>query len=406
MDGNYRSDRTNSNGSWRSYLLLSALLIAFFAALSWSVDHRSTIGRLVFLSVLLVVGFVGRHLFIVPRPASTSAGAIVMACGIFINGAIVRFPFLDRRLAVGLSLILLALWALIACEYLRSLLDGTLVERHLSDPVGVFAVGTWVAGTSMCGLTLAHRLPDWLPFVRVLLGLNILLWGFYLVQAFKNFVVLLRAKGWRTVHGVLLLSTVSTQSIVILSVTVWGNASLLGNGARIVIALGAVLYVAALTMIGFRYLSDLRSVDISRDWTSTNCIIHGAMSITGLACCVTDVVPVRLVLVIWLWVLLWFVIVEVIEVLRTIARTRRMGIIRAVWVYSPTQWARNFTFGMLYAFTLNFHLESTLTGGSLTLLESIRSAVLLCGAWVVLALLVYETLLALSSSYSIRRSAR
>lgn len=402
-----QSDTTTPEGRTRSYLVLAVLLLAAFGALFWPQTAHLLAGDMIRLAVLLVTLVVWRRLFMAPSPASTSAGAIVMACGIFINGAIVRFPFLDHRLARGLALLVLAVWALIAWEYVKSLVEGTLAERHLSDPVGVFAVGTWVAGTSVCGVALSHRLPDWVPFFRVLLGLNIVLWGFYLVHAVGSFIVLLLGKGWKKAHGVLLLSTVSTQSIVILTVDAWGHTPLIDAAARVVILIGAIFYVTALAMIGLRYLSVLRSVDLSQDWTNTNCIIHGAMSITGLASCVSGVVPARLVLIVWLWALAWFVIVEAIEVLRMIARTGRMGLMRAIWVYSPTQWARNFTFGMLYAFTLNFHL-GTLggTGAGRGVLVLLRTGILRYGAWVVLAVLVYEIFLGLSSSFSMRRAAR
>ncbi|HEX7057296.1 MAG TPA: hypothetical protein VF260_08910, partial [Bacilli bacterium] len=144
-------------------------------------------------------------------------------------------------------------------------------------------------------------------------------------------------------------------------------------------------------LVARRYLAVSRW-NVADDWQNTNCIIHGAMSITGLASVLSGAVGGGIVLTIWLWVLFWFVIVESVEIWRIGARTRKYGLAGAIGVYNVTQWSRNFTFGMLYAFTMFFDLGKTRYGG-IPFLMRLHEGVLAAGKWVVLFFLVYEIVL-------------
>jgi hypothetical protein len=154
------------------------------------------------------------------------------------------------------------------------------------------------------------------------------------------------------------------------------------------ILLGVLFYIVSFSLIARRYACEGRGVDLDRNWFNTNCIIHGAMSITGLASAVSGVVSSNLILLIWLWVIFWFVIVEIIEIIRAVKRIRLYGFADALLVYDPTQWSRNFTFGMLYAFTLNFDLTRSVAADSF--LQSLHTGLLDYFAWVVLVLLLAE----------------
>lgn len=59
-------------------------------------------------------------------------------------------------------------------------------------------------------------------------------------------------------------------------------------------------------------------------------------------------------LLLWIWVIVFFILVEEIELIRAILRMKKHGIMQGVGSYHVSQWSRNFTFGMLYAFTVNF----------------------------------------------------
>ncbi|BCJ87249.1 hypothetical protein skT53_22340 [Effusibacillus dendaii] len=55
-------------------------------------------------------------------------------------------------------------------------------------------------------------------------SVNVLLWIIYLFQAFRNFRMIIREKLWDQVHGGILLTCVTTQSIVIAGSSLFGSA--------------------------------------------------------------------------------------------------------------------------------------------------------------------------------------
>lgn len=317
----------------------------------------------------------------------TGSGAIVMAGGIFINGAIVEFPPLDD-LACSFTLILFLLFLFLAASYLADVLQGRAFATHFANPVGCFAVGTWIAGTSVCGVALCQRLPDWKPLVQVMVIGNLGLWLYFAYRAMGSFIQFFLDESKQKVHGVLFLSTVSTQSIVIVWKAAFGDSSIYRFVAPWAILLGVVFYVVSFYLIARRYAREGSDFNLDRDWFNTNCITHGAMSITGLATTVCGVVPPSLTLLIWLWAISWFVIVEAVEIARAARRISLYGFAEGFLVYDPTQWSRNFTFGMLYAFTLKFDLSLSVTAGSSLLV--FREALLDSLAWVVLVFLLVE----------------
>jgi hypothetical protein len=318
----------------------------------------------------------------------TSSGGIVMATGIFINGAIVHFPFLNQALARSLTVILFVLLLFIAGSYFIDAVQGKIFKAHFADHVGCFAVGTWIAGVSVCGVALCGRLPDWKPLVQVLVIGNIGLWFYFVYRALVSFIQFFSTEAWRKVHGVLFLSTVSTQSLVIVWKAAFGESSAYRLVAPWVIMLGVIFYFVSFYLVARRYISEGIHIDLDGGWFNTNCITHGAMSITGLASAVSGVVLPDLILLIWLWAVSWFIIVEIIEIARVAKRGRLYGLAGGFLIYDPTQWSRNFTFGMLYAFTLNFDLSQSVPPGSFLL--SLHQMVLTYFAWLVLVLLLIE----------------
>ncbi len=348
----------------------------------------STSFELLRTSLLAGLFLLIRFLFMKNIPSPTGSGAIVMGIGIFINGAILQFSFLNKELAPSLTLILFLLLVFIAGSYGMDVVRGKLFQAHFANPIGSFAVGTWIAGTSVCGIALCQRLPDWKPFVQLLEIGNIGLWLCFVYHAVQNFRRFFTTESWQKVHGVLLLSTVSTQSLVIVWKAAFGTSVFYRLAAPWMILLGLLFYIVSFSLIVRRYACEGRGIDLDKSWFNTNCIIHGAMSISGLASAVCGVVPANLILLVWLWVISWFVIVEIIEIIRAVKRIRLYGFADALLVYDPTQWSRNFTFGMMYAFTLNFDISQSAAANSF--LRPVHGAMIHYFAWVVLVLLLFE----------------
>jgi hypothetical protein len=317
----------------------------------------------------------------------TGSGAIVMAIGIFINGAIGHFSSLNHDFAQVLTIGLFLGFLFIAFSYAADAWKKRIFVAHFENHLGRFAVGTWIAGTSVCGVALCQRLPDWRPLVQFVVIGNIALWLYFVTKVLGSFLEFARG-AWRKVHGVLFLSTVSTQSLVI----VWKAAFGAGRGYALfapwLISLGLVFYVLSFVLILRRYIHDGSGIDLDSGWFNTNCITHGAMSITGLASAVSGLVPPNLILLIWLWAVSWFIVIESIEIARAVRRVSLHGWAGGLLIYDPSQWSRNFTFGMLYAFTLNFDIAKNSAAASF--LVVLQQVILRYFAWIVLILLLLE----------------
>lgn len=350
--------------------------------------------------LIFCIYFTIRKYILKPSPSDTPAGAIVMASGIFINGAMKNIKPLENNFSQLSAMVLLLLWIFIWASFLETVIKGSLNEIHLKNPIKSFAIGTWVAGTSVCGVAVYQRLPG-LAFVSyILFFIAAAVWLFYIGVIIKGYKSIFSKGLQNKVHGVLLLSTVSTQSIVVIWSTIF-NKNYLIYASRVMIILGIFFYVTAFILIIKRYLFT-KSWTIEDDWQNTNCILHGAMSITGLASVASGAVVGNLIAVIWLWVLFWFIVVEVIEIVRIIKRIQKYGFIKGIAVYDVTQWSRIFTFGMLYAFTMRFDLRNVSYSGNFMFV--LQSFILRYGTLVMVLILIIEGILFINSNHKLKIS--
>jgi hypothetical protein len=335
-----------------------------------------------------------RRFLLRAAPTPTAAGSAVMAIGIFGLSALPQIAGglagAIQPLAVGLCV----LWGCIAASYAAAYLEGAFAA-HVEPPVGRFAIGTWVAGTAMLLRLLLLGAPEW-RVLAVLLGLlAAIVWLWFLAVAAKA----LRAVGERSSHtlvsSVVLLATVSTQSLALVVFDLAPEPQLFRWAALCLIALGAAFYVVGAALV---LRSHVRATGwtLADDWDSANCILHGAMSITGLAVVLWQAAPTSVALALWLYVLCVFAAVEAAELARLWTRLRRYGWRRGVFTYGVAQWSRIFTFGMFHAFTVALAQQPDGSGG-IAWVAAAQSAVLACGPYVVLGLLVVEIALYLDA---------
>src|SRR5690606_37024190 len=156
---------------------------------------------------------------------------------------------------------------------------------------------------------------------------------------------------------------------------------------------GGIFYLAGAAIVVRSHLR--RPWSLKDDWDNTNCVLHGALSITGLALVLSGAQVQQATLVLWLCVLGIFVAVEAIEAVRLVLRVRAYGWRRGAFTYDDTQWSRNFTFGMFYAFTLALAGQTR----AQTRLDPVLSLVLAWGHYVVLMLLLVEVLVYLNDRF-------
>ncbi|WP_281975185.1 hypothetical protein [Halobacillus litoralis] len=314
------------------------------------------------------------------NPAS---GAIVMALGVFLQGAMNHF--LNQTAGRWFVFAYLLLSIAIYSKLFRQVFQKGFLTSLLKNPVNSFVLGSWIAGFSVLSIVLERYLPLLHFMVAALAVVNSLLWVMFLYICFMNFKQLWARPAFHATHGVVLLSAVATQSVVIL----WNELfpSLPDIFSLSAFALGGLFYIGGLILIFKRYLETDWS--LTEDWTNTNCIIHGGLSITGLAIVSTKMFQGEILLYYWMLVLIIFCLVEGLEVVRAIKRIRQKGWRKGVFSYNVSQWSRNFTFGMFYAFTMVMHENASYKKHLYDFHEHFLSV----WAWVVLIALVIEIVL-------------
>jgi hypothetical protein len=329
----------------------------------------------------------------------TSTMAAVMALGIITQG--VLYNFFGSRSYFGvyekiLSVINLSLWSSFSFSFLLSIFKKKFREIHYSNPINRFGIGTWVAGTSICAILIAKQLTEWAFIANALAGFIFFLWLIYIGICIRAFFDVYDKRLTKNAHGILLLSTVSTQSIVLLMSAVYKDVPYVID--LIFISIGLGFYLLSTFIIIKRYSTTYHSWSIEKDWNNTNCILHGALSITGLACIKSNLPGGHGIIVIWLCAAIAFLIVESLEIYRLYKRIKSLGLKKRIFVYDTSQWSRIFTFGMFYTFTF-------LIAPRLSVISDIQNMISTLGIWVIVILFLIELFLCFSYLYQTNRNS-
>jgi hypothetical protein len=337
------------------------------------------------------VGFAVRPLLARAPAIPAAAGSAIMALGIFGLAALQQIPFATAA-TQPLAIASLVLWAILAGSYGAAALKGTLRSR-IGRPAGTFAIGCWVAATAVLLELIVLAVPEWRPLALALGALAAAIWLWFLKVAAEDVGAAVRAATRAPMPGAVLLATVSTQSLALAALALFPDAPFrpLAEG---LVALGGGLYVAGAALVVWSHVR-APGWTLADDWDNSNCILHGAMSITGLAVVSWRIGSPALAVALWLYVLAVFVVVEAIEIARLAARVAACGWRRGAFAYRVSQWSRNFTFGMFYAFTLA--LSQSMPSPEASWVGWLQRPVLAYGPYAVLAFLLIEVALFLGS---------
>ncbi|GAB3061351.1 TDT family transporter [Virgibacillus ainsalahensis] len=314
------------------------------------------------------------------NPAS---GSIIMALGIFLYGAIEGFPYLNQVFGELFTIVLVIIGMVIYTVLTRQFFHKHFLVPFLNNPVNSFVMGSWIAGVSVLCNVVTKYFPEISRVVQVTAIINTVFWVLFILYCVYNFKQLWKRPSRHSIHGVILLSTVATQSLVIVWVELFPFISDIVVISAI--SLGLLFYLGGILLIGFRYISE-KQWSLSEDWTNTNCIIHGALSITGLAIVASQLASALFIMIFWLIVFILLIIVETLEVMRAIKRVSKLGWKKGILTYNISQWSRNFTFGMFYAFTMMMH-ENPYYMNSM---YHFHEGFLTLWAWIVLVTLIGE----------------
>lgn len=316
--------------------------------------------------------------------AETVSGAIVMALGVFsLNVGPQLFP--DNRWYKALAFLTIIIWAFLIVSYIASVLTGNFKKLHYDHPIGRFRIGTWIAGTSVTIMLINKYFPASYRVIVPLVVLNTLLW---LVFAGIFFYSLTRIWKWGNkwnVNGIVLLTTVSTQSLVLMYNNIWNHFYIYFYINAALIAIGCLFYIFSAVLIIRHYM---RSVwNLANDWQAPNCILHGALSIIGSAAVISQTFNSQQLLAFWMIVLSLFLCLETAEIVRGVHRVKVYGVKSGLTVYDSSQWSRVFTFCMFYTFTGKLH-AGTFTQA--LWVEKSQQMVLTYGKWIIALLVIIE----------------
>lgn len=325
--------------------------------------------------------FLRRKLSIEP-----AAPAIIMAFGIFFIGAFEYFTFLNRKddfFVLLYSVITFIVLFMMILTYS----EANKMKELMKQPIRSFALGTWVAALSVFCIVIKMYTETFLPWLQFLTVVNMMFLSCFLFIYVRSFIYLCTTHKTIKVDGIVLLSTVSIQSGVLMIYHMFGSFVLpifpwmigLGMGCYMV---GFVLIIRSYAKINWT---------LADDWANTNCIIHGALSITGLAIVMTDAFSFRITFFVWGVTVVFFLFIEGLECARVWKRYKRYRLRHGLFNYHVTQWSRNFTFGMFFAFTYSMYEKGFFH--SYDAVEIFIAGFLKLWAVVVLCLLIIQTLL-------------
>jgi hypothetical protein len=334
--------------------------------------------------LLFLVSYQLRQRYLRGTYSTTSAAGAVMALGAFL---LYVMPYLPADLAIFkpyLTMELLIIWLFIAESYVHCYMHKHFYihTRHLLSRINI---GTWVVSTAILSLLWLKSFHD-LNEVALLLGLvAVMVWIEYMRMMLGDLNTLARNPVGLKLNGSIFLITISTQLIAILLSTILGDW--LPMPILVLLIITGYFYYGICLILSVRFYLQTHLKHVVLEWAHTNSMLHGALSISGIACMRAGVLPSGLVISTWIAALTLFIIVESTAFLRLIWNTQQKGWQAALWRYDISQWSRSFTYALFYAFTIAIERIQPLAWKPMTFI------IIGYGKYLVLAFLVIETVL-------------
>ena len=328
------------------------------------------------LSIVLAIRHVQLH---------TGFMAVVMTLGI-LNFGVLELPKYHSIFNGLIYYVTFLLWVTFWFHILVCIWKRTFIQKHTAASTNRFTIGTWVAGNSIM-IVLTHHMFDshhgWISFMA---ALNVGLWIAFIVMS-----IVTLGKGiteWRatSLHGNLFLTTVSSQSVAIMLLTIFPQTPILLIVT--IIMMGLIFYA-----ISFLFITSHFSFS---NWNATNCIFHGALSISGVTLMLSGLWPMENLVMLWLVTLIVFIIIEAAEITVLVKQLTKENPFQVIFSSNISHWSRLFTFCMFFTFTHLLSFSSPLMRDASDNLLSALGAV-------IFALLILE-LISIVFSYAQKRA--
>jgi hypothetical protein len=334
--------------------------------------------------LLFLVSYHLRQRYLRGTYSTTSASGAIMAIGIFLLSVL---PYLPPELSLFkpyLTLELLVIWLFIAESYLQCYLHKHFYihNRHILSRINV---GTWVVSTAVLSLLWLKSFQDLDEIALLLAFVAIGVWVEYMKIMLGDLNILARHPVGLKLNGTLFLITISTQAIAILLSTIFHDW--LPLPILVILILVGYFYYGVCLILSIRHYMQVRLRHVILEWAHTNSMLHGALSISGLACLKAVLISSAVIISTWIAAIVLFIVVESIAFTRLLFNIQKKGWRTAVWKYDISQWSRSFTYSLFYAFTVAIERIQPIAWKPVTFF------IIQYGKYVVFAFLLIETTL-------------
>lgn len=346
-----------------------------------------------YLFILVLVSTFIHHFYKKNAHCQAAMGSIVMALGIITFDVLPQFqwmPHLIRQLMV-MEILIIALY--LVCFFVQRAIE---IQFNIftTNAVNQFGIGTWIAGSSILVILFLQQYPYWHIVIWSFSFCALFFWPIYLIISFRNLWHIF-SKKIKLHTGNLLLLTVSTQAVALLTHALFAN-KLPILMTQAFIFLGYIFYIIGITILG-KYLISHQKKRLILGWSNGYSIMHGALSISGLASITTHSMNNKVILSTWILATMVFFCIESLSLTKLYYRIKIKGLVLGMLIYNLSQWTRIFTFGMYYSFSLALFKQHLNT-------KFLLHHVVTYGKYVVLVLLLFEVFIFLQDKLSNRKT--
>ncbi|CAM2736188.1 Uncharacterised protein [Legionella steigerwaltii] len=342
-----------------------------------------------YLLILLLISALVHHFFKKGSCCQAFAGNIVMAIGIVLFDVLPQFQCVTPLLRQLIILELLIIGFYLMCSFVKCSVEGHF-NLFTASAINQFGIGTWVAGSSILALLFLQEFPSWYLVIWTFAFCALIIWPIYIIISLINLQRIF-SKKIKLHTGNILLLTVSTQALALLTHSLFAPVIPMLI-SQVLIILGYLFYIIGFILIG-RYLLACSKKRLFLGWSNGNSILHGALSISGLASTVTHALDDKIILNTWIFATSLLFLVEGMGLIKMYHRIKIVGFIQGIFVYNLSQWTRIFTLGMYYSFSFALYKQNVYA-------DIIINTVIMNGKYIVLIILLFEVFLFLQDKLS------
>ena len=342
-----------------------------------------------YLLILFLVSAFVHHFYKKSTGCQAVAGNIVMAIGIVLFDVLPQFHFVTPLLRQLIIMELLIIGFYLLCFFVNCSIEGRF-NLFTASAINQFGMGTWVAGSSILAVLFLQEFPSWHIVIWTCANCALLIWPIYIIISLRNLQRIFLKK-IKLHTGSILLLTVSTQALALLMHLLFAPTIpiLISQG---LIILGYLFYIIGGIIIG-KYLLTCTKKRLFLGWDNSNSILHGALSISGLASTVTQALSDKVILNTWILATSLLFLVEGMSLIKMYHRIKIAGFLHGIFVYNLSQWTRIFTLWMYYSFSFALYKHNIDS-------NFIINAVIMYGKYIVLIILLFEVFLFLQDKLS------